>query len=451
MNKVELLSKEIVKPSSPTPQHLKTYNLSLLDQLTPPVYVQGIVFYPSGSISKINGGEEEIFKLLKKSLSETLTLYYPFAGRIKDNIIVDCNDEGIEYYEAKVNGEISEYMSSDVLYQLFPSDIVTDNIVKDTPLVVQVNMFDCGGIAISGCVSHKLADGLSVAALVNAWAASALGGGEGGGLGESLRPTFESASHFPPQENIPNSIIPADLLQSIGQGSKIVSKRFVIDGSKLSTLRSTIMDMSSDTTNNEHHLTAVEAVTALLWKSVMEVSKSRSATLAKPTPISVVNLGVNLRKRMDPSLPSASFGNIVTVATATSMNNSENELDGLVGQVRESISKINNEYIQYMGSGGFLKSILAFANFNENGNPMDQNVEVYWISSICKVPLYEIDFGWGKPELVSSGASQPYQNVFLLMDTKCGNGVEVQVNMTEEDMALFETNQGLLEFASVTN
>ncbi|KAI3933264.1 hypothetical protein MKX01_016562 [Papaver californicum] len=450
MNKVELLSKEIIKPSSPTPQHLKTYNLSLLDQLTPSVYVQGIVFYPSGSISKINGGEKEIFKLLKKSLSETLTLFYPFAGRIKDNIIVDCNDKGIEYYEAKVNGDISDYMSSDVLYQMFPSDIVADNMVKDTLLVIQVNMFNCGGIAISGCVSHKLADGLSVAALVNAWAASALGGG-GGGVVEGLRPTFDSASHFPPKENIPNSIMPADLLQSIGQGSKIVSKRFIIDGSKLSTLRSTIMDMSSDTTRNEHHLTSVEAVTALLWKSVMEVSKLRSATLAKPIPISVVNLGVNLRKRMQPPLPSTSFGNIVTVASATSMNNSENELDVLVGQVRESISKINNEYIQYMGSGGFLKSILAFANLNENGNPLAQNVEVYWISSVCKVPIYEIDFGWGKPELVSSGASQPYQNVFLLMDTKCGNGVEVQVNMTEEDMALFETNQGLLEFASVSN
>ncbi|MCL7043718.1 hypothetical protein MKW94_027162 [Papaver nudicaule] len=445
MNKVELLSKEFVKPSTPTPQHLRTYNLSLLDQLTPPVYIQGIVFYPSGSISKIHGGEEKIFELLKKSLSETLTCYYPFAGRIKDNIIVDCSDEGVEYYEAKVNGNVSDYMSSNVLYQLFPSDVVNDNMVTGSLLVIQVNMFDCGGIAISGCVSHKLADGLSVAALVNAWAASALGGG--GVPVESLRPTFDSASHFPPKENIPNSMIP-ESVQSIGLGLKIVSKRFVIDGFKLSVLRSKITDMSSD---NEHHLTAVEAVTALLWKSVMEVSKSRSKTLAKPTPISVVNLGVNLRKRMEPPLPSVSFGNIVTVATATSLNDSENELDGLVGQVRESISKINNEYIQYMGSGGFLKSILAFANLNENGNPMAQNVEVYWISSVCKVPLYEIDFGWGKPELVSSGASQPYQNVFLLMDTKCGNGVEVQVNMTVEDMALFETNQGLLEFATVHN
>ncbi|RZC49350.1 hypothetical protein C5167_017769 [Papaver somniferum] len=37
------------------------------------------------------------------------------------------------------------------------------------------------------------------------------------------------------------------LLESVGQGSKIVSKRF-----------------------NEHYLTSFEAVTALLWKSVME-------------------------------------------------------------------------------------------------------------------------------------------------------------------------------------
>jgi hypothetical protein len=38
-------------------------------------------------------------------LSEILTLFYPLAGRyIKDNLSVDCNDEGVELLEAKVDG-----------------------------------------------------------------------------------------------------------------------------------------------------------------------------------------------------------------------------------------------------------------------------------------------------------------------------------------------------------
>ncbi|KAI3938207.1 hypothetical protein MKW92_023083, partial [Papaver armeniacum] len=44
--KVEVVSRETLKPSSPTTHYLKSFNLSLLDQLSPPFHVPLIIYYP---------------------------------------------------------------------------------------------------------------------------------------------------------------------------------------------------------------------------------------------------------------------------------------------------------------------------------------------------------------------------------------------------------------------
>ena len=78
--KVEIIKRETIKPSSPTPSHLKTYKLSLLDQLTPVVYVNIVFFYPKNEITF-----EQKSHQLKKSLSKSLTRFYALAGRIINN------------------------------------------------------------------------------------------------------------------------------------------------------------------------------------------------------------------------------------------------------------------------------------------------------------------------------------------------------------------------------
>lgn len=46
---LRIISKEVIKPSSPTPHHLKTHKLSLLDQLAPDIYLPIVLFYDSSS------------------------------------------------------------------------------------------------------------------------------------------------------------------------------------------------------------------------------------------------------------------------------------------------------------------------------------------------------------------------------------------------------------------
>ena len=76
--KVEIIKRETIKPSSLTPSHLKTYKLSLLDQLTPALYVNIVFFYPKNEITS-----EQRSHQLKKLLSESLTLPFSQQNRIK--------------------------------------------------------------------------------------------------------------------------------------------------------------------------------------------------------------------------------------------------------------------------------------------------------------------------------------------------------------------------------
>ncbi|KAJ9543432.1 hypothetical protein OSB04_023139 [Centaurea solstitialis] len=108
--KVEVISKESVKPSSPTPQHLKTFELSLLDHLILSPYVPIILYYPNRKGDNIFQAQEKSLAL-KESLSKILTQFYPLARTIKDDLSVDCNDVGAYYALDLVHLRLDEFLS----------------------------------------------------------------------------------------------------------------------------------------------------------------------------------------------------------------------------------------------------------------------------------------------------------------------------------------------------
>ncbi|KAL7193800.1 hypothetical protein ACSBR2_025433 [Camellia fascicularis] len=96
---VELISKEIIKPSSSTPPHLRTLRLSLLDQNAGLSYTPVILYYPKRDANF--NVDEKLINQLKDSLSETLALFYLLAGRVEDRLTIDCNNEGILFSIAR--------------------------------------------------------------------------------------------------------------------------------------------------------------------------------------------------------------------------------------------------------------------------------------------------------------------------------------------------------------
>ncbi|GJV50995.1 deacetylvindoline O-acetyltransferase [Tanacetum coccineum] len=168
----------MIKPSSPTPCRLKAYNLSVYDQLAPSAYMPIVAFYPP--TSKSSSPRERTTLELKNSLSQTLSQYYPFAGRLNSPTYVDCNDNGVEFIEASNNDMLlSDFLqrsNHEDLDQLFPNDLICyhpylkgDSSIT-CPLSVQVNHFACGGVAVATSLNHKLGDARTILNFINHWA-----------------------------------------------------------------------------------------------------------------------------------------------------------------------------------------------------------------------------------------------------------------------------------------
>jgi shikimate O-hydroxycinnamoyltransferase len=90
---LEIISKEIIRPSSPTPHNLRNHKLSFLDQLALTTFTPIILFYHAKKghdVDRIQKSSE-----LKKSLEQNLNRFYPLAGRVKEDNSIECNDEGV--------------------------------------------------------------------------------------------------------------------------------------------------------------------------------------------------------------------------------------------------------------------------------------------------------------------------------------------------------------------
>lgn len=139
-------------------------------------------------------------------------------------------------------------------------------------------------------ISHKIADGVTLAAFMKAWSDMALGSPC------TVVPDFSAASsRFPPRENIP---VGSYTINETSQ--KIVGKRFVVDASKIADLKAKVVSA------NVPQPTRVEAVTALVWKCAVAASRSRFG--GSPRPYALMG-AVNMRSRLVPPLPKYCFGN----------------------------------------------------------------------------------------------------------------------------------------------
>ncbi|KAB1201178.1 Salutaridinol 7-O-acetyltransferase [Morella rubra] len=419
---VEILSKYTVKPSSATPDHLRHYTLSFIDQITPAIFMPFVLYYPrDASGNDLNN--EERHERLKKSLSEALTRFYPLAGRVKDNSHVDCNDDGVDYVVAKATCRLSEFLEDPnpaEISKFLPCEL---DEVNELPLAVQVTSFTCGGIVIGLAFAHKVSDASSFILFLNSWAAIARGNSD------IAIPRFESASIFPPV-TLPSHTPPRGT-----EKDNIVVKRFVFDAAAIATLRDKYN--TENTSIKNQRATRVEALTAFIW--------SRFLASTKPAPNMLYSLSYigNLRKRLDPPLSDEYFGNMSLPTGFAISRDNEDVFQGIIIPGRDAISKIDMNYVKGFQENG------GHSNFVSQNRERFMKGEVVGlaITSLCRFPIYEADFGWGKPVWVSS-SKMLYRNLIGFFDTKSGNGIEVWVNLGMDDMAKFEEDKELLAYVS---
>lgn len=458
MWKVEVVSHESIKPSSPTPPHLRIHHLSWLDQAACPHPFKLIFFYSDASVDE---PADEALSLLKSSLAETLTLFYPAAGRLNpsDVSVVDCDDQGVELFEARASADAP---LSQILHRGIDYDDLTHFLPPTGPssssslslLSLQVTVFaSCGGMSVGGCFSHRLFDAHSAAEFVKAWASVARDGGRGCSTA-LVPPLFDAASRF-----VPPSQGPLDLPSTVDTPEeKIVAKRFVFEEVAIEALR------RSPVPDQDHPISPppppppppskTVAVTALLWRCCI---RARAAQLAaansegpKRRAAWVALVVVNMRgKAAEPPLPDNLIGNICCMAAATADASEEaEEKRRMEEDLRSGIRRVDAEMVRRLqGVDGF--SVAAEPFKGATGKLVAagyDDINYFMLSSWSRFPLYEADFGWGRPAWVAPVWTL-LKNVVVSMGRGEVGGLEVWVSLEEDMMAEFQKDEELISYS----
>ncbi|KAJ4718952.1 Transferase [Melia azedarach] len=378
---IKIISVEIIKPSSPTPAHLRTH---------------------------------------KHFLTSTLAS----NGQVKDGVSTDCNDHGAIFIETQVVvDEMSKFLlkrDNNLFKQLVPLKGNMQEIpatYNNVNLVVQINYFSCGGIAISICFNHLIVDGTTAAYFFKSWAEVARGANDINDVVADYYSIYHPDNAY------------ASLRSLYEQNhfdyspTEIVGKHFMFDGGKIATLREKV---GSGPYIN--HPTRFEAITALiLGVLIKNADRGAHDLIAKQIAAAIP---VNLRNIVNPPLPPQRLGCLVTMAIAKLPINEEIDYNYLAAEVHKAVKNEVDQYKRNMHDGGLVKGLA--------------NSSVIHISDISRMPFYEADFGWGKPILLSL-ISLNVKSLCLL-PTNNGVGVEVFITLPKEEMAKFERDPQFLSY-----
>ncbi|KAJ8527793.1 hypothetical protein K7X08_015244 [Anisodus acutangulus] len=432
---VKIMSKSLVKPSSPTPDHLKNHKLSFFDQVADTIHIPLVLFYPH---CNNNSKNEE----LEESLSRVLTRVYPLAGRFaEDESSVLCLDQGVTYIRATVNCQLDDFLQQghkdlDLALSFWPhgiTDVDETNIIVTPLMVVQVTTFECGGLALSISFSHPAMDGFTAFKLVYEWAKVCKFGTP---CEEINFMNFNLGTLFPAVD------LTAILEPPIDEGkrpkSKLIARKFIFNEAAISRLREKFDSGEALSFKPSR----VEMITSLLWRSLIRVAGSPNMKR------SIMSFPLNLRGKLSAFPETAnSFGNfIIEIPIKFEHDETKMELHHIIKLIRDSVHETTRNCAK--ATPDEIVSVVvnlykdSYSGLEWGG---DNDVVNFTCSSLCRFPIQKADFGWGKPSLMHFGSR--HNQVFWLYDTECETGIVVQMDLEETYMDLFVHDPDIMAFA----
>lgn len=251
-------------------------------------------------------------------MSNVLTHFYPqYLRRLQR--------WGVPFLQVRVNCKLFQLLESrepGELNKFLPFEFDGDHEFLSG---FQFNIFECGGIGIGLCISHKISDIFSFFVFFKSWAATFRG------EPDQERPRFESATLFPAR-----SLFGYDPRNPIFE-TNIVAKRFVFSKSSIEALIAKYYKATN--TEKLQRPSPIDVLSAFLWNQIV------AATMVEWKTHTVHELVhyMNLRSIMCPPQSEYSFGNISWAAKTVP---SVGEGCNLASQIRESINKVDSEYVK---------------------------------------------------------------------------------------------------------
>ncbi|KAH7572535.1 hypothetical protein JRO89_XS04G0271600 [Xanthoceras sorbifolium] len=400
-----------VKPVEPT--WTGPLSLSEWDQIGTITHVPTIYFYQPPFQNRLI--RDTIIRTLKDSLSCALVHFYPLAGRLRwigqGRLELVCNAAGVQFIEAESQRKLDSFgdfsPSSEYEY-LIPCVDYTVPIQELPLLLVQVTMFQCGGISLSFTISHAVVDGQSALHFISEWARIARG--EPLAVSPFLDRKLLRAGDAPALSRPlldHNEFNHPPLL--IGQTNNIEERKKKTTVAMIKLTKSQVDKLKNMATNDGKSLNSTgrpysryETVTAHIWRCAC---KARGHKPEQPTALGVC---VDSRSRMQPPLPPGYFGNATldVIAVSSSGEVISRPLGYAASKIRKAIMTVSDEYVR---SGiEFLKRQPDLTKFQDlhalggDDGPFYGNPNIGVVSWLT-LPMYGLDFGWGREVYMGPG------------------------------------------------
>nr|QAB08768.1 hydroxycinnamoyl-CoA shikimate/quinate hydroxycinnamoyltransferase [Morus alba] len=431
--KIIVKKRTIVKPAEETPRR-SIWN-SNLDLVVSNMHTPSVYFYrPSGSNSD-NFFNAEV---LKEALARVLVTFYPVAGRLSRDasgrIEIDCNAEGVLFVEAETSSVIDDFgdfAPTPQLKALIPSVDLSGGISSYPLAVFQVTYFECGGVSLGVGMEHHAVDGASGLHFVNSWSDVARG------LDIKVPPFIDRTlirSRDPPQPAFDHieydapPVMKNTASATFQKNSKYQTTtsvaNFKITKEQLIALKSKSKEDGSSVSYSSY-----EMLSGHVWQCAC---KARALPDDQETKLFVA---VDGRARLQPPLPQSYFGNVIFTTTPIALAGDlvSKPIWYAASQIHKTLVKTNNEY---------LKSAIDYLEIQPDLSALVRGAHTFrcpnlGITSWVRLPIYDADFGWGRPIFMGPGGIM-FEGLAYVLPSPTNDGcLTIAIGLQPEHMEAF--------------
>ncbi|XP_042412216.1 hydroxycinnamoyltransferase-like [Zingiber officinale] len=423
---INVLRSTIVQPAEVTPK--RRLWLSNLDLVTPHHHTLFVFFYrPDGSANFFDAA------VLRDALSQVLVPFYPMAGRLTrgqdGRIAIDCNGEGVLFVEADAEttvDDFGDFAPTSELEQLIPKPNAdyTNGISAFPLLLLQVTHFKCGGAALGVGTQHHVVDGSSAIHLMNSWTDVARG------VGIAVQPVIDRTllrARDPPNPSFTHIEYqpPPSMNTSAAQVASPAAVRiFKLTREQLNLLKAKAPPGDSYST---YVLLATH-----VWRCVC------IARDLPPDQMTKMYIATDGRQRVQPPLPQGYFGNAIftttPIAAAGEVTSPEGGPSPAAKTIKEGLVRMDANYLQ---------SALDYLEMQPNLEALVRGARTYrcptlGLTSWTHMPIYDIDFGWGRP-IFMGPARIGYEGLAFVLPSAAGDGgLSVAISLQPDHMLKFQ-------------
>ncbi|CAL4991620.1 unnamed protein product [Urochloa decumbens] len=428
--KITVHSSKAIKPAyegggaTSATEGAATIPLTVFDKVNYDLYISGINFFHPPSPPNA---------VLAAGLSRALAEYREWAGRLGINAAgrraILLTDASARFIEANADVSLDAVMPIDpspAVLGLHPSGGGADGEL----LLVQVNRFPCGSLAVGHTMHHAVADGRAACNFLLAW-------------GQATRRAAAAGFHPVPHRGVefikpqpprgekkkPGRRAAAGDAAGGDGGEEIVVKRVRFSREFIADLRSRASPPAA-----ARPYSAFQCVAAHLWRCV---TKARRLDANVVTTLSVAVDGrVRMRR---PTLPEGYAGNAVLWARpcAAAGELVSRPLEFAVELVSAAVARVDDEYfrsfVDFVSSGAVEAEGLVPAA-DEAETVYSPDVEV---DSLLHAPFYEMDFGGGPPFFFMPSYLPVEGSVFIVRSFASDRSVDAYVPLFSRDVDAF--------------